>query len=132
MKKLYCFNFIAYKFFIVKVLIETNVNISNELNSSDVYRSVNYIGPQCSLHFDKHQEKGNSVLNAATLKPFISFTSDLEPLESILCPHDDPQTNTCYDMTSENRTCIVITFSLCDDSGTNSPWHQHRHWWTER
>ena len=32
-----------YKIF-VKVLIETNVNISNELNFSDIYRSVNYIG----------------------------------------------------------------------------------------
>ena len=29
--------------FFVKVLTETNVNISNELNFSDVYRSVNYI-----------------------------------------------------------------------------------------
>ena len=33
----------SYKIF-VKVLIETNVNISNELNFSDVYLSVNYIG----------------------------------------------------------------------------------------
>ena len=41
-----------------------NVNISNELNFSDVYRSVNYIGSlaftlhatQCSLNFDKHQK----------------------------------------------------------------------------
>ena len=32
-----------YKIF-VKVLIETNVNISNELNFSDISRSVNYIG----------------------------------------------------------------------------------------
>ena len=39
----YCFNFSAYSFF-VKVLVESNVNISNELNFSDVYRSVNYIG----------------------------------------------------------------------------------------
>ena len=29
---------------LVNVLIEMNVNISNELNFSDVYRSVNYIG----------------------------------------------------------------------------------------
>ena len=28
----------------MKILIETNVNISNELNFSDVYRSVNYTG----------------------------------------------------------------------------------------
>ena len=38
-----CFNFSAYLRFFVKVLIETNVNISNELNISDVYLSVNYI-----------------------------------------------------------------------------------------
>ena len=41
-----CFNFSAYiRFF---VLTEMNVNISNELNFSDVYRSVNYIG---FIHF---------------------------------------------------------------------------------
>ena len=34
----------AYIGFLVKVLIETNVNISNELHFSDVYRRVNYIG----------------------------------------------------------------------------------------
>ena len=44
MEMLYCFNFSAYLRFFVKVLIEMNVNISNELNIiSDVYRSVNYI-----------------------------------------------------------------------------------------
>ena len=37
-------NFSAYVRFFVKVLIEMNENISNELNFSDVYRSVNYIG----------------------------------------------------------------------------------------
>ena len=36
--------FSAYIKVFVKVLTETNVNISNELNVSDVYRSVNYIG----------------------------------------------------------------------------------------
>ena len=30
--------------FFVKVLTETNVNISSELNFPEVYRSVNYIG----------------------------------------------------------------------------------------
>ena len=30
----------------IKVLIEINVNISSELNFSDVYGSVNYIGLQ--------------------------------------------------------------------------------------
>ena len=39
-----CFNFSAYMRFFVNVLIEMNVDISNELNFSDVYRSVNYIG----------------------------------------------------------------------------------------
>ena len=39
-----CFTFSAYIRFFVNVLIEMNVNISNELNFSDVYRSVNYIG----------------------------------------------------------------------------------------
>lgn len=58
-------------------------------------------------------------------------SSDLEPLEPVLCPHDDPQTHTCYDMTNENRTCIVITFSSCDDAGRHESWQQHRHWWTQ-
>ena len=35
----YCFNFNANFF---KVLIETNENISNELDFSEVYHSVNY------------------------------------------------------------------------------------------
>ena len=39
----YCFHFSAYIRSFVKVLIETNVNISNELIFSDVYRRVNYI-----------------------------------------------------------------------------------------
>ena len=39
-----CFNFSAYIRFFVNVLIEMNVNISNELNFSDVYRSVHYTG----------------------------------------------------------------------------------------
>ena len=34
--------FSAYIRFCINVLIEMNVNISNELNFSDVYRSVNY------------------------------------------------------------------------------------------
>ena len=38
-----CFNISAYIRFFVNVLIEINVNISNELNISDVYGSVNYI-----------------------------------------------------------------------------------------
>ena len=33
----------------VKVLIETNVNISDELDFSDVYRSVNYFGSLAKL-----------------------------------------------------------------------------------
>ena len=49
--------------FFFNVLIEINVNISNELNFSDVYQSVNYTGlpftlheTQCSLHFNKLQK----------------------------------------------------------------------------
>ena len=34
---------LIFRFF-VNVLTEMNVNISNELNFSDVYRSVKYIG----------------------------------------------------------------------------------------
>ena len=34
---------LTYDFFF-KVLIKTNVNINNELNFSDVYRSANYLG----------------------------------------------------------------------------------------
>ena len=34
----------TYIRFFVKALIETNVNISNKINFSGVYRSVNYIG----------------------------------------------------------------------------------------
>ena len=39
-----CFSVSVYIRFFVNVLIEMKVNISNELNFSDVYRSVNYIG----------------------------------------------------------------------------------------
>ena len=45
----YCFNFSTYIRFFVKVLLGTNVNISNELNFSDVNRIVNYIGPLAKL-----------------------------------------------------------------------------------
>ena len=41
--------FSTYIRFFVKVLIEMNVNRSNELNISDVYRSVNYIGSLAKL-----------------------------------------------------------------------------------
>ena len=57
----HCFNLRAYIRFVVKVLIKTNVNISNELHYSDVYLNVNYSEShanyviQCSLHFDKPQ-----------------------------------------------------------------------------
>ena len=53
----YCFNFSVYLRFLVEALIETNVNISNELNSDDVCRSVNYIvllatfSPAGFIHF---------------------------------------------------------------------------------
>ena len=62
------FNFSAHIRFFVNVLIEMNVNISNELNFSDVYRSVNYNGSlakwgsftlhptQYNLHFDTPQK----------------------------------------------------------------------------
>ena len=33
----YCFNFSAYIRYFAKVFVETNVNISNELNFSEVY-----------------------------------------------------------------------------------------------
>ena len=39
----YCFNLSTSRIF-VKVLIERNINISNELNFSDVFQSANYIG----------------------------------------------------------------------------------------
>ena len=45
-KMVNCFNLSAHKRFFVKYLIEINVNISHELNFSDVYRSVNYIRSQ--------------------------------------------------------------------------------------
>ena len=73
----YCFNCSAYIRFFVKVLIETNVNISNELHFSDVYQSLNYIGVlakftwgsltlhanQYSLHFDEPQIKRIHSIN---------------------------------------------------------------------
>ena len=40
----FCFNFSAFIRCFVNVLIEMNVNISNELNFSDVYQNVNYTG----------------------------------------------------------------------------------------
>ena len=44
MKIFYCLNFSAKIRFFVKVLIERNVDMSNGLNFSDVYRGVNYTG----------------------------------------------------------------------------------------
>ena len=69
----YYFNFNAFIRFFVKVLIEQNENIINELNFPDVYRNLNYIGlleslheplrisfslhaTECSLHLDKPQK----------------------------------------------------------------------------
>ena len=75
----YCFSFSAYIRFFVKVLIETNVNISNELNFSDVLLKcklhwvpckVNELRGsftlhviQCSLDFDKHLKNEIHALN---------------------------------------------------------------------
>ena len=51
--------------FFVKVFTETNVNISNELDLSDIFSSLNDIVSlakftfaldQCSIHFDKPQK----------------------------------------------------------------------------
>ena len=39
-----CVNFSAYIRIFDRVLVETNVNISNELNFSDVYLTVKYMG----------------------------------------------------------------------------------------
>ena len=51
-----CFIFSPYIRFFVNVLIEMNVNISDELNFSDVYRSVTYI-ESGFIHFvDKPQK----------------------------------------------------------------------------
>ena len=45
------FNFSANISFLVKVLIEMSVNISNEINFFNVFQSVNYIRLYCqSLH----------------------------------------------------------------------------------
>ena len=76
-----CCNFRTYIRFFIKVLIETNVNISNELNFSDLYRNVSYIGSlakftftldatQCSLHFDKPQKNEINSLNDSSVVIF--------------------------------------------------------------
>ena len=44
-------NWVYIRFFI-KVFNETVVNINNELNSSDGYRSINYIGCWQSLYMN--------------------------------------------------------------------------------
>ena len=44
MKMFYCFIFRAFVSLFVNVLIETDCIISDELNLSDVSRSVNYTG----------------------------------------------------------------------------------------
>ena len=83
-----CFNFSAYIRFFVNVLIKMNVNISNELNFSEVYRSVNYIGSlrgsftlhstQCSLHFDKHQKNEiHSSIICRSLETLYTFCISL-------------------------------------------------------
>ena len=52
-----CFNasvLAAYIKVFVKILIERTVNISNELISSDMYRSVNYIGSIAKVTLGVH------------------------------------------------------------------------------
>ena len=49
MRMFYCLDFSVLIRIFVKVLIETSVNISNELNFFDVYRSVNYTQPQAKF-----------------------------------------------------------------------------------
>ena len=44
MQMFYCFNLIANIRFSVSILIETNIDIGNELNFSYVHRNVQYIG----------------------------------------------------------------------------------------
>ena len=73
------FSFSNYIRFIVKVLIEMNVNIGSELNSSDVYQIIKYWvtskrgsftlhAIECSLHFNKPQEiKIHSLNNLGQL-----------------------------------------------------------------
>ena len=64
---------LLYQFFFVRFWVEKNVNLSNELHFSDVYRSINYIGllakctwtlhaTQCSLYFSKHQKNESHYL----------------------------------------------------------------------
>ena len=107
---IYCFNFSAYISFFVKGLIETNVNVSNELNFSDVYPSVNYTGSpakgppfeihslstQCSLH-SIHLRKKKTIhslnerdiiyiekISYFSLVSFTIYDFSLEPTEAVL------------------------------------------------
>ena len=76
-----CFNFRTYIRFFIKVLIEKYVNISNELNFSDLYPNVSYTGSlakftftlhatQCSLHFNKTQKNEIHSLNDSSVVIF--------------------------------------------------------------
>ena len=81
--------FSTYIRFFVKVLIETNVNISNELNFSNVYRRVNYLVSlakltwgsftlyvtQCSVHFDKQQKNEIHSLNICVTERMLAYVS---------------------------------------------------------
>ena len=80
MQMSFCFNSSAYIRLFIKILITTNVNISNGLTFSDVYLSVNYtqveskvymnpgcrnsllalLATQCSLQFHKHKKNRGS------------------------------------------------------------------------
>ena len=80
----YCFSFSTYIKFFVKIFILTNVNISNELNISDVNPSVKYNGSlargsfilhatQCSLYLDKPQKNGIHSSNKYTIYHMIFY-----------------------------------------------------------
>ena len=58
-----CFKFSAYIRYFFNVLIEMNVNISNELNFLMFVGSFILHATQCILHFDKSQKNEIHSLN---------------------------------------------------------------------
>ena len=61
-----CFNFSTDIRFLIRALLEKNANISNKLNFSDVYRSVNYTGSLAKFKVG---------VNSLCMQPNVVYTS---------------------------------------------------------
>ena len=105
-----CFNFSAYVRFFVNVLIEMNVNISNELNFSEVYRSIFGVHSLCT--------QPNVVYTSINLRKMKSISKYLWSLISASFV-------TCLDgIDTEVAVCTILSFlhaSEAEQNGCTTP-----------